>query len=479
VTRKKFELRTGISVKDLLLDVSNARIRSGADQSDCIARIAMGKEEQLIALANDIAENGLSTAPILVRPEGIGQFVVWDGNRRVTALKLLHKPSLAPTAALKRRFESIKAKYPGSPSKVDVLASSSREALVKEVVARHGGGQQGAGQLDWSALMRTFFLTAHGQPEPNKRAAHLFLWAEEHGVAIPDDFPITTITRFLSKEVLKRLGFRESAGKVAPVLPTETAISVVRRLAADFDRVNGSQTVEDVRTTEKADIYLSRMLIELGVESAENKAGVEDTSHQTGGDDMAGTRVSPGAKADGGKGGVGTYANGAGGDNANDGGTEDTKPARPRAPNKPTWDRPKLFKGRSAGFIVPPSEVKAYNILAELNKLKTIETPFAVAALFRMLIELSTKRYSEKNALPPKNGTHQKIAAAAVDMFARGLISESTKIQVLRRTTEVDGMLNYNTLNEYMHAWSAHPSLQPIHVLWDELESYVVACWKD
>lgn len=478
MTRKKFELRTGVSVKDLLLDVSNARIRSGADQSDCITRIAIGKEDQLIALASDIAENGLSTAPILVRPEGDKQFVVWDGNRRVTALKLLNKPSLAPTAALKRRFESIKAKYPTTPSKVEVLASTSRDALVKEVVARHGGGQQGAGQLDWSALMRTFFLTAHGQAEPNKRAAHLFLWGEEHGVAIPDDFPITTITRFLSKDVLKRMGFKEAPGKIIPVLPTETAIAVVRRLAVDFDRSSGTQGVDQVRTTTKADEYISRILTELGVETAAGAGGTQAPPHPGVGGGGGGSTTPPGTNTAGGPENDSPDASGGDGEGTSTG-QQPYKPGRPRAPDKPTWDRPKLFKGRSAGFIVPRTEVKAYNILAELNKLKTEETPFAVAALFRMLIELGTKRYSEKNALPHKNGTHQKIAAAAVDMFEKGLINESTKAQVIRRTTEVDGMLNYNTLNEYMHAWSAHPSRQPIHVLWDELESYVAACWKN
>lgn len=477
MTRKSFVTKTNVSVKDLFLDVSNARIRSGADQSDCIARIAVGKEDQLVALASDIAENGLSTTPILVRPEGTGQFVVWDGNRRVTALKLLNKPSLAPTASLKRRFEAIKAKHPRTPSKIEVLASSNREALIKEVVSRHGGAQQGVGQLDWNSLMRTFFLTAHGQPEPNKRAAHLFLWGEEHGVTLPDDFPITTITRFLSKDVLKRIGFKESAGKVVPVVPVETAIAVVRRLANDFDRSNGTRGVDDVRKTEQADEYLSTILLELGVETPALSSGAVASSVGgivAGG---GGAITAPSTKPNGGSGDRDTETGESG--DASGADPSETRPLRPRAPDKPTWDRPKLFRGRSAGFRVPGSETKAYNILAELNKLKTDDTPFAVAALFRMLIELGTKRYCEKHALPHKNGTHQKIAAAAMDMFEKGLINEPTKAQVLRRTTEVEGMLNYNTLNEYMHAWSAHPSKQPIHVLWDELESYVAACWKD
>jgi len=121
VTREFFATARQVPVENLLLDTHNARIRSGSDQADCIARI-LRKPEQLIALAADIAENGLSTTPILVEPTDRRRYIVWDGNRRVTALKLLNDPNLCSVASLRRRFEAIRQKHAGSiPGRVDCL----------------------------------------------------------------------------------------------------------------------------------------------------------------------------------------------------------------------------------------------------------------------------------------------------------------------------------------------------------------------
>ncbi len=61
-----------------------------------------------------------------------GCFVVWDGNRRVTALKLLDDPTLAPDPALRKRFENIKARHPSVSVAVDILVSSDDEAFSRK-----------------------------------------------------------------------------------------------------------------------------------------------------------------------------------------------------------------------------------------------------------------------------------------------------------------------------------------------------------
>jgi ParB-like chromosome segregation protein Spo0J len=114
-----------VPLDKLLLDTNNPRIRAGADEPDCIDRL-LRKPKQLLALAKDIAANGLSTAPILVELIKGNKFVVWDGNRRITALKLLNDPSLARNKALQAQFAGVAAKAAVDiPTSVDVLASST------------------------------------------------------------------------------------------------------------------------------------------------------------------------------------------------------------------------------------------------------------------------------------------------------------------------------------------------------------------
>lgn len=454
--------------------MSNARIRAGADQADCISRIANGKEDQLVALAKDIAENGLSTAPLLVQPNADGQYIVWDGNRRVTALKLLDNPSLAPNAQLRKRFEALRKQYPQAIGPVEVLASTDTDSLVREVVSRHGGGLDGAGQLVWSTLMRTFFLTSHGLPEQNKRAAMLFLWADEHGVTLPDDFPLTNVTRMLTKKNLQRLGFEEKDDKVVPSVAVEVALHVAKTIAHDFGK-RGTVGVSDVFKPDQADAYVERVRVVVGLEKAAGQAegtgSKTPTSTNNGGEPKGSSPNTAGAA-----GNQGTETDGK--DVATTEGESTKPPGRPRGPAKASWDRDKLFRGNAAGFSVPRDQVKVANVVAELRVLSSRKTPLAVAALFRMLIELSTMRYYETNGIEDKGGaTHKRIATAAHHMLKANLISDSVYQRVLDRTTQSDGMLEYNALNKFMHGWASHPDTQQINVLWDELESYVVACW--
>jgi len=471
VTREFFATARQVPVENLLLDTHNARIRSGSDQADCIARI-LRKPEQLIALAADIAENGLSTTPILVEPTDRRRYIVWDGNRRVTALKLLNDPNLCSVASLRRRFEAIRQKHAGSiPGRVDCLASTNREALVAEVVKRHSGALGGVGQLDWSAFLRTLFMTSHEQFEPNQRAGHLFLWGEQHGVEVDDDFPITTITRFLSKDNLTALGFGYNDGHLIPLYGVETGIAVVSKLNADFNK-SGPYGVDKVFTDKLQADYIREVREAVGMPSPPSA------------DKPSLGRGAAPSQGGGGRSLTGGAPRTAGGSDTSS--TPSSDPAgdprpspRPGTPRKPTWDRNKLFRGRSPGFSIHNSNVKAYNILAELGKLSPKDTPLAVAALFRMLVELSTAEYYRRHPdVPARDKTHQKIAAVARHLHAAGKISESLRDQVLQRSTEANGMLQYNTLNNYMHDVNAHPEFRSLNTLWDEIEPYLAACWS-
>lgn len=472
MTRAYFKTVRQVAVENLLLDTHNARIRSGADQADCIARI-LRKPDQLIALAADIAENGLSTTPILVEPSDKRRFVVWDGNRRVAALKLLNDPGLCPIAPLRRRFEAIARKHSQSvPKRVDCLASTDHAALVAEVVKRHSGALSGVGQLDWSAFLRTLFMTSHEQSEPNQRAALLFLWGEEHGVEVDDDFPITTITRFLSKENLTALGFGINGGQLAPLHGVETGVAVVSKLRSDFSK-GGSYGVDKVFNENLQATYIKEVRDAVGLPAPASAPVDTPTPAHQGAPPSSGQRQ---PKGDSGVGDVGV-----GDPTATTEQPSDPKPSpRPRAPQKPTWDRNKLFRRRSPGFSIPKTNVKAYNVLVELGRLSPKDTPLAVAALFRMLVELSTSEYYRRHPdVPPKDRTHQKIAAVARHLHAAGKISDGLRDQVLQRTTEADGMLQYNTLNNYMHDVHTHPEFRSLNTLWDEIEGYLAACWSD
>ncbi len=102
-----------------------------------------------------------------------------------------------------------------------------------------------------------------------------------------------------------------------------------------------------------------------------------------------------------------------------------------------------------------------------------------MAALFRMLLEFSTKNYISKNRGVKKDGQmHKQIALVADHMKESGLLTDAQVKVVHRRTKENEGLMNYDTLGAYMHSPKAHPHAQGLNALWDEVDDYVKACWS-
>ncbi|WP_242437552.1 hypothetical protein [Proteus mirabilis] len=104
--------RKTIKVNKLLLDTNNSRFPDLADnQRDAISKMLENQGDKISNLAKDIAIRGLDPSEnILVHEseEEPGFYIVDEGNRRVTALKLLLSPELAPNEKIKKPLKKYK-----------------------------------------------------------------------------------------------------------------------------------------------------------------------------------------------------------------------------------------------------------------------------------------------------------------------------------------------------------------------------------
>jgi len=460
--RKDFTLVPDVEVDDLLLDVGNARIRTGQDQRDCVERI-LRKEDQLLALARDIAENGLSTAPIIAKPNGEGQYVVMDGNRRLTALKLLNDPESCPDERLKPTFRQLQKKHAKTiPKAVDVLSSTDQVAIGREILLRHSGEQAGVGQVEWSSYLRTVYLINHGHPPDYKRAGQYALWAEGQGIYVADEFPITSLARFFTTENLLLLGFKVENDELALAMPPDAVKRIAQTLMTDFTT---SVKVDDVRTPELARAYIAQARARTGLPitlppaaPAAAPTSATPASAPTSGPNPSAAPSAPASA---------TPA------------SAPPAPTQPRAaptPKTPSWDRNKLL-GRSPGLAIPDDEQKAKTIVAELRDLNVKETPLAVGMLLRALIEISDRYYRAENKLVDKQKLAKNIQASA-DHMRNGskLVPEAHDI-VRRYCSGPDTLLQIETLQMMVHKGTHHPNYQLLNTMWDELAPFVRACW--
>src|SRR5713101_7496103 len=87
-----------IQIEKLLLDVENPRLGQGlGGQVETAQAMLNAERKKTLVLADDIKNHGLNPADrFMVMGSGKGDtYVVLEGNRRLTALRILQDPSIA------------------------------------------------------------------------------------------------------------------------------------------------------------------------------------------------------------------------------------------------------------------------------------------------------------------------------------------------------------------------------------------------
>jgi hypothetical protein len=147
-----------IKVTDIHLDQENPRFPPVNSQREAIDAMLTDQGEKIATLALDIYQNGLNPSVKLILFKEGKHFVDGDGNRRLTALKILETPSLADGfPKVRKRIDAI-LKRPGDvPTEVGCVIFSDRTAARHWISVNHGGEQEGRGQITWNPEQKDRF----------------------------------------------------------------------------------------------------------------------------------------------------------------------------------------------------------------------------------------------------------------------------------------------------------------------------------
>jgi hypothetical protein len=143
-----------ISVGYLQFDPENPRLPSTIDGSNQQAVIAwMLEDATIVELMRSIgSQNYFPGEPLLVVPTiNPEHYEVIEGNRRLTAVKLLLNPDLAPIRKKAVAEASAEAKY--KPATLPVLVFSSRDEIIHYLGYRHITGIK-----PWGSLAKAKYL---------------------------------------------------------------------------------------------------------------------------------------------------------------------------------------------------------------------------------------------------------------------------------------------------------------------------------
>jgi hypothetical protein len=148
-----------LSIDQLLLDLENPRLGSLANQSHALESIIRLNQKHFKNLANSIKTHGLDPGDSLyvIEDEDSDDYVVVEGNRRLSALMVLSNPavleSTSLSAAEKKNLNGLATGFKRS------LVEPIRCTLFQErseanawIYRRHTGSAEGEGRINWSSL---------------------------------------------------------------------------------------------------------------------------------------------------------------------------------------------------------------------------------------------------------------------------------------------------------------------------------------
>ena len=147
-----------VKVSDLSLDQSNPRFPAINSQREAIQAMLSDQGEKIVNLADHIYQNGLNpSTKLIVFKEG-ARYIDGDGNRRLTALKILETPSLADShPKIQKKIDLILKKKGSIPSEIGCVVFTDRENARHWISINHGGEQDGKGQINWNPEQKDRF----------------------------------------------------------------------------------------------------------------------------------------------------------------------------------------------------------------------------------------------------------------------------------------------------------------------------------
>lgn len=371
-------------LEDLKFWKDNPRIESNhSTQEGILNAIAELNPKKLLALCQTIVKYKKLLEPPLIDNCNI----VYDGNRRLTALTVLHNPALAPMSVqkkIKALLNATNKKLIDDIARKIVCRQEKDHTLIQLLVnERHATEEEGLKQIPWGPLEKARWS------DPHSLIVQVIQYGDKQGLTLPIE-GYSTLERFVTTGGVSSILKRELK-KDNPKLK-----EVIGNLYAEIKGQKLDTRKSGTAANRKEKMFT--MFKEAGIEcekySGTVKKGTDKAKSKSG-----------------------------------------TKGKSSPAGAKQSTDKNYLIDENSS--LPDVSKMPKINdIINELRRLKVKDFPNAVGILFRTLIELSTDSFLEREKLAEKHKKSElqnKLNSAIVRIQSRGNYPGSGKnLEVLR-----------------------------------------------
>jgi hypothetical protein len=247
-----------LPLDSLVVNPANDRHGELENETAAIARLFALREQHMRNLTKDLVTKGEVFEPPLVYPNG-DKFIVADGNRRTTCVKLLDKPRRAPTVELQQFFADQKKAWRGRfPDRIQCRVETDRDRVDDILFRRHTGSQNGIGQSNWDDRMKKNFVVRTGKGTGSNVADEIEKRLAAAEMLPKKRIPRSNMNRLLSAEVIRnRLGFSIRKGKFEYLRNEDAVRRALHRVADDL--ASGMLTLNDIWDTDSKLNYIDKL----------------------------------------------------------------------------------------------------------------------------------------------------------------------------------------------------------------------------
>ena len=446
-----------------VLTVNSANDRHGEleNETAAIGWLFTNNEKAMRALAKDLAATGEVYEPPLVWPNGEA-YVVFDGNRRVTCLKLIAQPKRAPSVELQAFFKGLKESWTRTfPATLECQIEPDRERIDEILLRRHTGTRGGVGRNPWTDRMTATFVERTGKGGGVNVADEIEKRLRAAGALPARKIPWSTANRLLSSEGLRnRIGISVTRGKLQLTHDENLVLPIFRRVAEDL--ATRKVVLGDLWDNEGKVAYLDSL-------EAEGVLPLPPLATPVGGPG-SGSKflLEPNLRA--GPDRVGGPVQGSP--------TVPLIPSQPASPPKPS--KRKTLIPQVVHAVVWQGHLQRHRqIWDELQfKLRLEDHPNAISVLFRVLFELSIDNYISKTnltAVHSNDSLKRKVSKVGSDLESKNRI-DGKYASLIRKLENADGVFSLDTMHRYVHSPDFAPSPSHLTALWDQTSRLIVAC---
>lgn len=462
----------------LLLDEENPRLGSAADQPEALEKLINLNPTHFRNLMVSIRDNDLDPGDSLYVIDAVSgvDYVVLDGNRRLSAVMVLHNTSLLDsieiTPKVKRSLHNAAKGFDAKAfGEIRCVLFPDRDSANEWIYRRHTGAADGEGRITWGPIEIARFTN-------NRSVIDVLTFVGNNANYSVEDWEETrdfieskqssNIERLLDSAAGRaHMGLSMEKAPDGEIIPTTTRapaflLDVAIKIIEDLR--GGEINSRDINKASDIEGYFETFPDELQPDPTTDIPATPVATL------MIPEPVTPGGGAGTGGAGGGSGPGGGGGGGSAGGGTGGGTKRRAKPKGKRLHLAPKTHEFAS------PSAEKARNLLTEASKVQLKTFPIAAAFILRAFLELTLRDYAKQHGISTRTtgSTNEKSLTALGTDIKKHIASDannSYKATDLRpfqsRLLTKTSVTSIQSLNSVVHNKFALSTSDDLRAAWE------------